>query len=151
MTASHALDWGVKQSLMRYVRMLDDGTIEVSEDAELSAEGTFRFPFVEVGADGILRYCGRVHWSGHHGLMDASLSSPWIALSPAPALSFDVELPDMPLERWTIATMKATETQPGVWAGTEVRLTSDGALTLGALQYHEYQQVDDLTFAAPAS
>lgn len=155
----HCLTWGVKESLMRYVRGLADGLIEVSGgaamiepgEAEMTEPGAFRFPFVEAATDGggVLRYGGRLHWYGHGGLMDAALSDPWLSLGPAPTISFEVELPDMPVERWTIATMKATEASEGLWEGTEVRLTVDGALTLGALQYHEYQQVDDLSFSAP--
>lgn len=143
------LRWGVKTSLMRYVRSLPDGVIETSDGAEIGEADVFRFPFVERGRDGVLRYAGRLHWSGYGGLMDAELSSPWIALGPEPMLSFDVRLPDMPLERWTIATVDVAEVSPGVWEGTRVRLTADGALTLGALQYHEYQQVDDIAFSAP--
>lgn len=145
---THALTWGVKESLMRYVRTLADGRIEVSDGAESTGYGAFRFPLVEDAGE-VLRYGGRLRWYGHGGLMDATLSSPWISLAPSPSVSFDVLLPDLPLERWSIATMTATETGDGVWESTAVRLTADGAFALGALQYHEHQQVDDLTFSAP--
>ncbi|MBL5972256.1 MAG: hypothetical protein D3X82_00380 [Candidatus Leucobacter sulfamidivorax] len=147
-----ALVWGVKTSLMRYVRALADGSIQVTDGAESAESGAFRFPFVEASEDRrLLQYRGGLHWYGHSGLMDVTLSSPWVTLGATPSISMVVALPDMPTERLTIAHMEVAAIADDAWAGSRVRLTADGALTLGALQYSEYQQVDDLDFSAPAS
>lgn len=146
-----ALLWGIKSSLVAYVRSQSDGTIEASDGAELTSTGTFRFPFVDVSTDeGLrLRYGGGVRLRAHNGLLDIALSEPCIEFSPVPSISVVAEWTGDPPERVTIARMDVAAAAGGGWIGAPVRLTADGALTLGALQYYEGQEVDDASFSAP--
>lgn len=93
---------------------------------------------------------GRVRLRAHGGLLDIALSDPWIEFSPSPSISAIVEWTDAP-ERVIIARIGAIEARGEGWTGTPLRLTDDGALTLGVLQYYEGQQTDDATFTAPVA
>lgn len=145
-----ALIWGLKSSLVAYVRSQSDGSVETTDGAKSDPTGVFRFPYA--GRDGdVLRYQGGVRLRAHGGMLDVAISAPWVELAPTPSISAAVEWTDDPGERLTIVRMDVAEAEDGAWTGTSVQLTSDGALTLGAMQYYEGQQIDDASFTAPAA
>jgi hypothetical protein len=147
----HALQWGIKTSLVSYVGSQSDGTVEVSDGAQRTPDGAFRFPFLEQDTDThpVLRYTGAVRLRAHGGMLDIAVSDPWIELSPVPAISMLAAWTGDPAERVAIAHLDVAQGAAGAWSGTRVRLTADGALTLGALQYYEGQPVDDAAFSTP--
>lgn len=144
---SDALLWGIKSSLIAYVRSQHDGTVETTGGAEAVASGGFRFPLAD-GDEQTLRYRGGVRLRAHGGMMDIAVSDPWVELSGTPSISVLAAWTGEPAERLTIAWMDVATAEGGGWTGSPVRLTADGSLTLGALQYPEGQQVDDVTFSA---
>ncbi|MFD7206585.1 HtaA domain-containing protein [Streptomyces sp. NPDC059893] len=70
------LRWAVKTSFVHYVTTIAAGTCEVSDGAELDADGVFQFPLAEAseGADGwTLRFGGAAHFFAHRGFLDVEL------------------------------------------------------------------------------
>jgi hypothetical protein len=143
---AQSIVWGIKASLVAYVRSLADGRIDVSGGAEERAGGLFAFPVV--GAeDREVRCRGSVVLRGHGALLDVAIVDPWIDPS-AGTLSIAAQWTEPPGERLVIARMPVAPRSDG-WTASPVLLTADGALTLGALQYYEGQQVDDVALEPP--
>jgi hypothetical protein len=67
------LSWGVKASLVGYVRGMADGRVETTDGAEL-ADNAFRFPRRE-GADD-LAFRGSVALTGHGGMLRVVIADP---------------------------------------------------------------------------
>ena len=153
------LVWGVKASLIRYVRRLDDGWIEASAGAELGADGVFHLRFRDqqvTDAGRTLAFDGSIHIEGHGGHLRIRLSRLRIEYGPdAVRLTAETEDPDSELlERRPIAALAVVPPlslgERDVWNRAEARLTPAGAETLGLLQYYATQQVDDVSWSAPA-
>jgi len=141
--------WAVKSSLLGYVAAQNDGTITVTGGAERSYDGRFRFPLAPRagGRPGTLIFQGGIRLRAHGSLMDITLEDPWIAES---AVSVRATTGGQEAERIVLARFTLAPNGPHAWRGEHVRLTSDGAFTLGGLQYHEHQQIDELAFSVPA-
>lgn len=95
------LHWGVRESFMRYLGMpFVGGTFDVSEGAQAKAEngddwnlaqthkGSFIFPAStgqKLVREGLVsaQFDGKIHFHGHHGLLDLSIASPSIDKTPA--------------------------------------------------------------------
>lgn len=75
-----ALNWGVKESFRKYVSGFAEGKWELSD----GVTGTFDFPLKDAlkfknDADiSKLEFGGKVHFTGHHGLLDLTISEPTI-------------------------------------------------------------------------
>ncbi|WP_172801278.1 HtaA domain-containing protein [Arcanobacterium phocae] len=74
------LDWGVKESFRKYISgVIAQGKWELSE----GATGIFKFP-LKAGQDFMpsdfieANFGGKVHFTGHHGLLDLTISHPTI-------------------------------------------------------------------------
>lgn len=138
------LRWAVKASLVSYVATQKGGVVEVSDGAE-NASGRFLFPLDErADPGGVLRFSGRVRLVAHEGLLDITLEAPWVSVGPEPTISVIVTTPETGSERLDLARLSLIPEDSYLWRGERVRLTLDGALTLGGLQYHEHQLIDDL-------
>lgn len=83
-TTPSALIWGVKQSFREYVGD-SQGTIEALDGASFDGE-VFTFPAaptVEAASEGApLKFAGTAHFNAHGGMLDVTLSDPWIEITP---------------------------------------------------------------------
>lgn len=79
-----ALEWGIKQSLVRYIAGMADGSIVASKPAT-AVEGGFRFPSAASPGvtepsrnDGALCFAGSVTLTGHGGMLKLVFTDPWL-------------------------------------------------------------------------
>ncbi|WP_394554818.1 HtaA domain-containing protein [Agromyces sp. MMS24-JH15] len=80
-----ALQWAVRDSLIRYVTVIARGTYEVGGGAVEGDGGVFSFPLrhaAQEGADWRLSFAGSVRFSAHHGLMDILIADPEVVVGP---------------------------------------------------------------------
>ncbi|ERG64725.1 hypothetical protein L332_09730 [Agrococcus pavilionensis RW1] len=111
-----ALDWGIKASLLDYVRGRGAGTVEAGGGA--TAEGDrFRFPAAGEGA-----FLGSVTLTAHSGMLRLVIADPAIVRSPEGWL-LEIADPHEPGERLAFATIAAFDGERA--SGTA--LTQDGA------------------------
>jgi len=116
MTGRGGLRWGVKASLIGYVRGMADGVVETAGGAE-AVDGAFRFP-----RDEGLAFRGSVTLTGHGGMMRVTVADPSIVETPA-GWVLEIADPDDPSARLPFATIAAFDGERA--AGTA--LTQDGA------------------------
>ena len=133
-----ALVWGVKASLLDYVRGMPDGAVELDGPRE-SPDG-FVFAAADGPEDGIRRFKGSVTLTGHSGMMRVVIADPWIAVRPG---ELSIADPDTPGVRLPFARMEALEADAGgVLHARGTTLTADGAdLFFGP--YREGTPLDD--------
>ncbi len=157
------LRWNVKTSFRTYVRAIEDGA-----ETWLSDAGELRgneLVFVQDAANsevdpadpssGVIRYLGRVRFSGYRGMLMVNLADPWVELgTESLVLSIDASPPGTTPRRIDIAT--ATPHAPVVrgttlaWIHLPVVSTSAGAGLLGGV-YREGEELDDLHFSVGSS
>lgn len=126
------LVWGIKGSLLRYVRGMADGVVATDGGATESPAG-FTFP-----GDG-LRFTGSVTLTGHDGMMHVVLADPALVES-ASGWTVEIADPDDPGTRLPFAAVTSFD---GI-DGTGVALTAAGAdLFFGP--YEAGTELDDLT------
>lgn len=132
-----ALVWGVKASLLGYVRGMPDGRVEVSDGAAADPGG-FAFP----SAGGALEFRGAVTLTGHGGMMRVVLADPRLVETDG-GWELTVRDDEAPSGRLRFATIDALTPDDGDGrAATGTRLTADGAdLFFGP--YTEGTPVDD--------
>lgn len=117
-----ALVWGVKASLIDYIRSLPDGSVEMSDGAVATGAG-FRFAQSERGG---LRFTGTVTLTAHNGMLHIVIADPELQPDGA-GLLLTIADPDDPTLRLPFgqaAGMQAT-TEGDRCTGTT--LTEDGA------------------------
>lgn len=125
------LVWGIKRSLLGYVRGMPDGRVAAVGGATETAEG-FVFP----GQD--LRFSGVVTLTGHHGMMRIVIADPALVETPR-GWTLEIADPDAPAARLPFATVASFAGE----AATGVALTADGAdLFFGP--YEQGTPLDDL-------
>lgn len=123
--ASLSLRWGIKQSLLRYVRGMPDGAVTVSGGAsaveDSATESGFRFPADET-TDAVLAFRGTVTLTGHGGMMRVVLADPALVETGA-GWVLEIADPDDPSIRLVFATITDFDGQ----RATGTALTEDGA------------------------
>ncbi|MFT4051485.1 MAG: HtaA domain-containing protein [Microbacterium sp.] len=106
MSVGGELRWAVKDSFLRYVRVIAAGTVTVSGGAGEHAEGGFFWPLREARRDDddlVLEFAGSVRFTAHAGFLDVELRDPQLRLGGAlSALSVAAEAGE---GRLTIATL----------------------------------------------
>lgn len=112
-----ALLWGVKASLLSYVRGMSDGEIEATGGASAAGEG-FRFP----ASDRRASFTGSVTLTGHSGMMRVVLADPAIVETDAGWI-LEIADPDDAGTRLAFATIARFDGHRA--EGTT--LTADGA------------------------
>ncbi|WP_206447201.1 HtaA domain-containing protein [Agrococcus sp. KRD186] len=128
-----ALRWGIKASLLGYVRGMPDGAVTLAGGAE-EVEGGFRFP-----AAGDLAFRGTVTLTGHSGMMRVVIADPAIVGGDGD-WALEIADPDEAPARLRFATLSGFD---GVRA-TGAALTEDGAdLFFGP--YERGTPLDDAT------
>lgn len=87
MTNTYRLSWGVKESLVKYVESIEDGTIEAVSPARRHAD-KFEFEydaeasrFDAETSSGVLQFLGTVRMSAYFGNMSISLADPRLELN----------------------------------------------------------------------
>lgn len=118
------LAWGLKSSLLAYVRSQPDGSVTPSEDA-WERDGVFVFPGAVVGDE--LHFRGCVTVRAHDGLMNVPLAD--VRITPAgDRWELSIRDPEDPSRRMRFATVGALETVRGRgMRGTEVAMALPGS------------------------
>lgn len=163
-----SLTWGVKESFRNYIRGIAHGDIEVAGGATENGDGTFAFPVAsgayepETKATSV-QFAGSVHFSGHGGSLDFTLSDLRIEITPEET-SLYADASSRPLsggepvggEDQLIATLDVANVEPEVaegtttWAGVPSKLAA-AAVPLFAGEYTIGTVLDPLTlrYAGP--
>jgi hypothetical protein len=118
-THLRALTWGVKASLIGYVRGMADGAVATTGGA-IEVDGGFRFPIG--GGAHPLAFRGAVTLTGHHGMLRVAIADPSI-VETATGWVLEIADPDDPSSRLPFATIAAFDGRRA--SGTA--LTQDGA------------------------
>jgi hypothetical protein len=142
------LEWGIKDSLVRYIESLADGSITLTDSAELREAG-FSFPcdfanssYDSATATGILQFVGTVSLSGHWGALSISLSRPRLELVNGTGQLKMAQLGLFSSEPfYTFATVTAHDGPLG--EDFAVELAPGGRAVMGE-QYQVGQQLDTL-------
>jgi hypothetical protein len=116
-----ALLWGVKASLLDYVRGMGDGTVEVTGGASMADAG-IRFPAAGSASEAPLAFAGAVTLTAHGGMMHVTIADPAIVETSA-GWTLEIADPHDPSRRMAFATMAAFDGRRA--SGTA--LTQDGA------------------------
>ncbi|WP_306232071.1 HtaA domain-containing protein [Agrococcus beijingensis] len=114
-----ALVWGVKASLVGYVRGMADGRVEATGGAEVVDDG-FRFPRGE--GDDPLAFRGSVALTGHGGMLRVVIADPALRET-AGGWAIEIADPDEPEVRLRFATLQAFDGE----RATGTALTAEGA------------------------
>lgn len=114
--AGRSLLWGIKASLLGYVRGMADGSVEAGDGATISEAG-IRFP----GAGG-LAFRGSVTLTGHGGMLRVRIADPAL-VERAGGWVLEIADPDDPSQRMAFATIAAFDGRQA----TGTALTQDGA------------------------
>lgn len=93
------LRWGIKASLLGYVRGMADGRVEVADGATADGDA-----FVFEGADAPLAFRGSVALTGHGGLLRVTIVDPAI-VEAAGGSVLEIADPDDPGARLRFATI----------------------------------------------
>lgn len=118
------LVWGVKSSLLGYIRGMADGEILLDQVTE--EPGGFAFPDNDDLEDGVLRFRGAVTLVAHGGMMNVTLRDP--AVTPdGDEWVLSIADPDDPAVRLSFARMKSFIEDGDDLRGTGSALTADGA------------------------
>jgi hypothetical protein len=130
MTPSSArLEWGIKDSLVRYVTGMADGEVTADEGAlaVATAGGEARFAFPLRDRDGdAWRFGGRVVMAGHGGLLHLVIAAPSIERGGS-GWTLSIDDPDVPGERLVFATLEGVaEAGTGLTVGSAA-LTEAGS------------------------
>ncbi|GGF31366.1 HtaA domain-containing protein [Subtercola lobariae] len=138
--AHRRLEWAVKPSFVAYVEALPDGRVEVVSGVSRAEDGRFVFGADAESEHGELGFTGAVHFYGHHGVLDVTLTDPRIE---AEGRRFVVTV-EVLGERVRMATVEQLlhDGSDGLEA-SGVEATDDGAHLLGGV-YQAGTPLDDL-------
>jgi hypothetical protein len=122
------LEWGVRTSLLAYVEALPDGCVQAGDGAIRRGE-VFAIPGRPTGAD-VFAFDGTVHFAGHHGVLDVTLTAFRLHRTGETAELFA----DIAGELTRIAELAGVRTDDGALLHSGmVTLTDDGAAVLGGV------------------
>lgn len=117
-----ALEWGIKASLLGYVRAMADGEVIVADGAHVLENGSFSFPEISP-----LRFGGSVTLIGHGGMMRVVIRDPAID-QVGDEIALSIADPDDETVRLAFATVAALEEgDDGSILVIGTALTADGA------------------------
>lgn len=126
MPAHPRLEWEVKDSFVAYVEGLPDGCVKAFDGA-VRSQGSFLFEGQQV-AEGLFSFTGSVHFFGHMGLLDLTLT----ALRLRVASSEAVLTAEVGPSRVRVAEGKERQvSDDGSMLLDPVTLTGDGAALFG--------------------
>lgn len=140
-----ALEWGIKQSLVRYIAGMADGVVVAGEPAT-GAKGGFRFPTAAPPqADGTLRFAGSVMLTGHGGMLRLVVAEPWLVPAGTPNDAWSLTIADQyePGARIAFATIDRLDLGEAAPSAHGTRLTADGADLFFSGPYTEGTELDD--------
>lgn len=116
-----SLHWGIKASLLDYVRGMADGAVVASEGATPTDAG-FRFPAASAAGPSPLAFRGAVALTGHGGMLRVTIADPAI-VETADGWALEIADPDDRSARLRFATITGFDGARA--SGTA--LTQDGA------------------------
>jgi hypothetical protein len=144
---SAGLQWGVKESLLRYVSATPDGKVEL--DGVSLHENVFTFPLESVegvpgSGVGRATFTGTVRLFGPFGMPIQELIDPWIEWSDSSAWLSVVRWSGRPerLRGWSVNPLVLWE---GEYRAGLVQLTAEGSQLFGQ-QYTPATEFDRLSF-----
>lgn len=139
------LEWGIKQSLVRYVAGMADGALAAGGPAT-AVGGGFQFPAAaRPQADGTLRFAGSVTLTAHGGMLRLVVAEPWLVPVGEPSDAWSLTIADQyePGARIAFATIDQLILGEA-WASAHgTRLTADGADLFFSGPYTEGTELDD--------
>lgn len=148
MTQIDRMQWGFKDSLVRYVEGLSDGSIALTEPAERKDNG-FSFPCDVDNSDydsdtgsGVLQFAGAVSLTGHWGALSISLSHPRLELLGGKGQLKMAQLGLFSSEPFF--TFANVSTRDGNTCDSFVVELAPGGRAVMGEQYHVGQQLDAL-------
>lgn len=118
-----ALEWGVKASLLDYVRGMGDGTVDATDGATITDAG-IRFPGIRFPGTGEppLAFAGAVTLTAHGGMLHVTIAAPAI-VETATGWAIEIDDPHDPSQRMAFATIAGFDGRDA----TGTALTQDGA------------------------
>ncbi len=155
--------WNLKASFRSYVGGIEDGAETWLSDvgALHPDELVFVQDPTEAGVDavdvtaGVLRYLGRVRFSGYRAMLMVNITDPWVHLDPGGVtVSVDVASQETAPRRVDIARgpslAPVVDERALAWGPVPLALTSVGATILGGV-YREGDALDDAWFSFTSS
>lgn len=146
-----SLVWGIKESLIRYVRGMSDGSVQVSGSAVETAAG-FVFPSDPEPGPALdspgapLRFRGAVMLTGHGGMLRIGISDPWLVPGPDPHGPWGITMSDQfeAGERLVFAEIDRVDRDAsGALKCSGTRLTEAGSDLFFAGPYTPGTELDD--------
>lgn len=143
-----ALEWGIKDTLVSYVRGMKDGSVTVSAPAR-EIGGAFWFPATPAASaagNSTLKFSGSVALSGHGGMLKLIFEDPWLVPGnlPTDPWTLTINDPYEPGARLAFATIARLTRHPdGSATASETWLTSDGADLFFSGPYTAGTDLDD--------
>lgn len=140
-----ALEWGIKQSLVRYIASMADGSIVASDPATVTECG-FRFPATPpLQANGTLHFAGSVTLTAHGGMLRLVVAEPWLIPTGEPNDAWSLTIADQYEPGARIAFAMIDRLILGkAWASAHgTHLTADGADLFFSGPYTEGTGLDD--------
>lgn len=120
------LEWGIRESFVRYVEALPDGVVAVGDDVQ-RRDGAF---VLRGGVDGaVADFAGAIRFSGHLGVLDVAMDGVTVrGIGDRPAVWTSVG--GHPVE---LAAVGEVREEDGALHADGVALTADGAALLGGV------------------
>lgn len=152
--AGATLQWGVRESFRAYV------TGPIARGAITGGWGSGAGAYNTDADRGRVSYGGSIHYTGHGGLLDVTLSDPRIQITGASSASLLLNVqsrgfngsPDVNAAGVVFATLSlpaATETDSRIsWSGASATLTAAGAAAFAGF-YSAGEALDPVSFAFP--
>lgn len=142
------LNWGIKESLLKYIESLDDGEVTLVAPASRSGD-IFSFiidekasSFDSASGKGLLQFSGEVNLSGYYGAMKINVRDPQVFIKDGSGVLLVIVESVFTGKRFDpIATL--TRTTEGSEMVFTTALTPEGQMFLGP-QYHPGQELSSL-------
>ncbi|GAA3886238.1 hypothetical protein GCM10022381_30480 [Leifsonia kafniensis] len=83
--------WRIKASFVKYIAGMNDGAVRILPGSSVTPNGEYYFTLEHYDFDsetltGVVKFRGGVEFSGHFGMLNLSLTDPWISFREGTAL-----------------------------------------------------------------
>lgn len=148
------ITWGVRESFVRYIRSLADGSIGISDGAFATQDGRIHFPLIgiEAGADPDelwIRTSGTALFQGHFGFLTVPLRNLLLRLRVDSAVLFSEQSDGTVISLATVALGEPVSSEAGVvWEDVHVELSGAGPSFFGG-SYPDGASMDPISVHLP--